>query len=342
MAIEPNRPSIGFAARLGIDVSKGKCDCALLDEASDKIVTKVVSNDAAGMLLLGWLDERLAKKSLTRSSVHAIAEPTSVYHELVAHTLYDQGIAVSLVNPARVSAFSQTIGQKSKTDRLDAALLARFGADRKPELWQPEPLAVRTLTALLARRAALSEDLVRERNRMEKVRHERDTPVEVLASHEQSRSFLEQLLKRLDQQIKDHIDSDPTLKANDLLLRSINGVGPKVAQRMNALLTGKRFESAAQAAAFAGLVPQEHESGNTKHPSRMSKRGDSSLRALLYMPAVVCICHNPHIKAQYARLLAKGKSKMSAIGAAMRKLVHLCFGVIHTRRPYDPHHVARA
>jgi len=123
------------------------------------------------------------------------------------------------------------------------------------------------------------------------------------------------------------------------LLTSIPAVGERVGNNMLAVMHSHRFQSAEQVAAYLGLVPVERQSGSSVlGRARLSKAGPSQVRAVLYMAAVVATQYNPHVKALYERLLAKGKSKMSALGAAMRKLVHLCFGVIKTQRPYQPNY----
>ena len=120
------------------------------------------------------------------------------------------------------------------------------------------------------------------------------------------------------------------------LLQSIPGVGPQVGGNMLSVLSGHHFESAEQLAAYLGLVPVEKQSGSSVHGrAKLSKAGPARMRAVLYMAAVVAKRCNPHVKAVYDRLLARGKTKMSALGAAMRKLVHLCFGVIKTQQPYQ-------
>ena len=193
----------------------------------------------------------------------------------------------------------------------------------------------------MARREALAEDIRREENRQEKALCALATPTLVLASLTESIEFLSKQLTGLDRDINDHIDSDPTLKNNDRLLQTINGVGPRVASRMNALMSTHRFDNAEALAAYLGLVPSERQSGTSvRGKARMSKRGSSDIRKLLYLPAVVATRYNPQVKALYERLLARGKPKMAAMGAAMRKLAHLCFGVIHTQKPYDPNYKA--
>ena len=320
---------------LGIDVSKAKLDCALLRQsAPGKRLDKSVANTAAGIkALLAWLDS----KGCPAQGVLVVLEPTGVYHETVTWLLHEAGCVVVLVNPARLRSYAGAIGVLSKNDQIDAALLARYGATEPVQPWQPPSEAARTLTALLVRRDTLCADIQRDANRLEKARCAMNTPKVVIGSIKKTLAFLEKELKALDAQIKRHIDDDPTLKNNDSLLQSIKGAGPRVAQRMNALLSSKSFKSAEAVAAFIGLNPVQHLSGSSvRGRSTLSKRGPSALRRLLYLPAVTATTCNPHVKAVYLRLIEREACKMSALGAAMRKLAHLCYGVIHSGKPYDP------
>lgn len=200
--------------------------------------------------------------------------------------------------------------------------------------WQPPSHEARALQALLARRGAVAEDLRRELNRQEKA-EATDTPRLIAQSIAHSIRFLEAELKRLQQAIDDHIDRHPDLKRDMALLTSIPAVGERVGGNLLAVMRAHHFKSAEQVAAYLGLVPVERQSGSSVlGRARLSKAGPARIRAVLYMAAVVATRCNPHVKALYERLLARGKSKMSALGAAMRKLVHLCFGVLKTQRPY--------
>jgi transposase len=317
---------------LGVDVAKAKLDCMLLDTTSGKLKSKgAIPNTPAGFAqLLEWLDKHKAVKP------HVVMEPTGVYHEAAALALADAGLVVSLVNPAQLRAFAQGLGVKTKTDKADSNVLARYGATQNPAPWQPPSASVRRLKALLARRDALADDLQRERNRKE-ANDFSPAPEAVEDSIAQSIDFLEAELKRLEKMLTDHINDDPDLRNKKDLLETIPGVGPRVASHMTALFAGRTFERAEQLAAYLGLVPVQWESGSSvRGRPRMSKAGPAHLRKVLYMPAVVARRCNPHIKALNERLLAKGKSQMAAIGAAMRKLAHLCFGVVHSGKPYDP------
>lgn len=316
---------------LGVDVAKKKLDCMLLDSSSGKMKSKSVDNTPAGFTkLLEWLDKYSAAKP------HVVMEPTGMYHEAAALALADAGLDVSLVNPAQLRAFAQGLGVKTKTDKQDSTVLARYGHTQKPPVWQPPSMSARRLKALLTRRDAVADDLQRERNRQEANAFSL-TPEAVSESIAQSIAFHEAELKRLEKMIASHIDDDPDLRNKKDLLETIPGVGPRVATHMTTLFAGRTFDSAEQLAAYLGLVPVEWQSGTSvRGRPRMSKAGPAHLRKVLYMPAVVARRCNPHIKALNERLLAKGKSKMAAIGAAMRKLAHLCFGVVHTGKPYDP------
>ena len=315
---------------LGIDVAKDKLDCALLDASTNKIKSKVVMNSVAGF---GKLREWLMKQKAEMP--HVVMEPTGVYHEAAAFFLSDAGLTISFVNPAQLRKFAQGIGVRTKTDKADSEVLARYGNTQKPDAWVPPPATARMLKALLARRDAVADDLQREKNRQEKL-VATETPPLVLQSVAASIKFLKDELKRLQESINDLIDKDPDLRGKKELLESIPGVGKRVSDHITALLAARNFERAEQLAAYLGLVPVQWESGSSvRGRPRMSKAGPAHLRKLLYMPALVAIQRNPHIKALYVRLTAKGKSKMAAIGAAMRKLAHLCFGVVKTGRAYD-------
>lgn len=317
---------------LGIDVSKAKLDCLLLDTSTKKQKSKVIPNTSAGFKqLLEWLAKHDASTS------HVIMEPTGVYHEPAALALTDAGLTLSLINPAQLRSFAHGLGVKTKTDKADSAVLARYGATQNPSSWQPPSQSARTLKALLARRDAVADDLLRERNRQETA-NATVTPASVIRSINDSIDYLKAELAKLQEMISDHIDKDPDLREKKDLLETIPGVGPRVSDHITALFAGRTFDTAEQLAAYLGLVPVQWESGSSvRGRPRMSKAGPAHLRKLLYMPAVVAIRHNLHIKAHYERMMEKGKSKMAAIGAAMRKLAHLCFGVVKNGKPYDKH-----
>ena len=318
---------------IGIDVSKKKLDAAWLrDPAKGKVKTKVMPNTAEGhKALMDWLTQHTGQPL---SACHVLMEATGVYHEALAYALHEAGVGVSVINPAQVHAFGKGLGVRGKTDAKDSVILARYGATQHPAFWQPEPVAVRALKARIARLEALDADIQREANRRET--SEITGNAEIIASVDTVLSALRAERKRLARDIDDHIDGHPELKQDRDLLESIPGVGPNVSMRLMATLRSRAFDSARQDAAFVGLVPVPYQSGTSvRARPQLSKTGSATLRRRLYMAAVVSVRYNPDIAAQYRRLTARGQTKMSALGAAMRKLVHIAFGVLKHQQPYQ-------
>ena len=312
---------------LGIDVSKDRLDCAVLAAEGDRPLGRnSFPNHAEGAERAAVWAARVSGAVL--ADTHAILEATAAYHEPVAHRLAALGMRVSVVNPAQVRSFAKGIGILGKTDRIDARLLARYGRLARPRAWLPPARALLDLQGLLARLDDVEADLRREGNRLEQARA-RGCPGAVeqslLASLAALRASREALRRAIAAQVAAHGE----LQAGLARLLTIPAVGPKTAMRMLVMLRARAFDSARQAAAYLGLVPIERQSGKSvRGRPRLSRAGNPRLRAALYMAAVVATRLNPDIKAQHERLLGRGKCKMAALGAAMRKLVHLCFGVL--------------
>lgn len=318
---------------VGVDVAKKKLDVSLLHPETGQSRSKTVPNTPAGFAeLRDWLGRQKVPDS---SQVHLILEATGVYHEAAALWFVEAGAVVSVVNPAQAKAFGQGVAVRTKTDARDSQVLARYGALVNPPRWQPPSPETRELQALMARLDAVEADLRREQNRLEKTEAV-PAPATVLDSLQQHIAFLKQEQTRVQAAIHDRIDRHPGLKQDHDWLRSIPAVGDKTAQRLLAVLHGHDFTSADQVTAFLGLVPVECQSGSSLHRRpRLSKAGAPRVRAALYMATVVATRHNPHIRTLYQRLLARGKAKMAALGAAMRKLVQLAFGVLKHQQPYQ-------
>ena len=318
---------------LGIDVAKNKLDVCRLNPENDQRRAKTVPNTPEGCA--EWQDGLIRQKGPDLGQVHLILEATGVYHEAVALWLAAAGAMVSVVNPAQTKALGQGLAVRTKTDARDRQVLARYGALVNPPRWQPPTPAIRELNALMARLEAVEADRRRERNRPEKAQAV-PRPAPVAESLQPHIDFLEPEATRLQTAMRSHIDPHPDRRRDRDLLQSIPAVGEKTAQRWGAVLRGHAVTSADQATAFLGLVPVECQSGSSLHRRpRLSKAGAPRIRAALSMTAVVATRHNPHIQALYQRLLARGKAKMAALGAAMRKLVPLAFGVLKHQQPYQ-------
>lgn len=317
-------------AIIGIDISKRKFDLALLRQG--KLKHKSFPNTPAGhTTLLEWL------RAQGITVAHACMESTNVYGEALAEVLHDHGYAVSIVNPARIKGFALSELARTKTDKADAGVIARFCAALKPAPWQPDPVEIRELRALVRRLEALLEMRQQEINRL----HVASAVIaEALKAHI---DYLDASIQTTRQQIRDHIDNHPDLRQKRELLESIPGIGAATIPVILAEFADvTRFRNAKRLAAFIGVAPRERQSGSSVHGRTvLSKMGRSQLRKAFFMPALVALRYNPLLKAMRERMLAAGKAKMAIVGAAMRKLVHLIYGVLKTGVPFDPNYASR-
>ncbi len=294
-----------------------------------KPLRKVFPNTASGHeQLLAWLASKGAQV------VHAALEATGTWAEEAALALHQAGHRVSLLNPARIHAFARTQMARTKTDKADSLLITRFAQMHQLEPWQPPAAEVRPLPALVRRLESLEDMRLMEENRpgagglTASVR-------QLLQEHVE---YLQAQCDKVKRQIKDHIDQNPGLKQQRDLLLSIPGVGEATAALLLAEVGPvERFEDARAVAAFADLVPRIRQSGTSvRSRPRLSKVGSPRLRKALYLPAMTALRFNPLVRALGLRPKEMGKPKMIIIGAAMRKLLHLAYGVLKSNTPFDP------
>lgn len=313
---------------LGLDIAKLKFNACLV-RADGKLRHKVFPNNPTGFAqLCDWL----ARQGVER--VHACLEATGAYGDSLAAYLHEAGHTVSIVNPAAIKAYAQSHLSRTKTDRVDAALIAGFCAERKPPQWHPPEREVRELQALVRRLESLTEMRTMEENRL----CSGISVAAVKASVEEVLAYLSEQIKKTEALIRDHINRHPGLKQQSELLDSIPGIGETTAAVLLAEVPDtSQYRSARQVAAFAGLVPRERQSGSSvRGRVRLSKIGNARLRKALYFPAVTALRCSPFFQQWAEGLRQRGKSKMAVIGAVMRKLVHLAYGVLKTGKPFDP------
>ena len=310
---------------VGIDVSKRTFDVALL--RGEKPKSGKFKNTAQGFAVFArWLQKEGA------GDIPVCMEATGTYGEKLAEYLYEAGYVVSVVNPAKIKGFAQSEFSRTKTDKADAALIARFCRAMRPEPWQPVPPEIKRLRALVRRLDELNGMLTQERNRL-------DTADDVVKpSIADVIKVLEERIEQVRHLIREHIDKNPDLREKRDLLETIPGIGPATSAMILAEFGDMtRFRDARHMAAFCGLTPRQRQSGTSvRGKSMLSKTGSARIRKALFMPALSAITYNPVIQAFRARLIANGKSRMVIVGAIMRKLVHIIYGVIKSGRPFDP------
>lgn len=316
-----------MTAILGIDIAKNTFKTALLRD--DKYKSKSFDNKDSGFEALdAWLNRH---KVVT---LHACLEATGSYGDALARHLFDAGHAVSVINPARIKAFGESELRRTKNDKMDAKLIARFCAKMNPPHWQPDPPEVEHLRMLGRRRDALVTMRTQEENRLGVV------DFDVNASIQKVISFLEVEIEQISRLIKEHINNHPDLKKKRDLLKTIPGVGDVTIEAILSEINAfEGFESVEKVVAYMGLSPKEKTSGTSvKGKSTLCKIGSARLRKILYMPSLTAIQYNPLVRELYSRLKEKSKNGMIIACACMRKLVHIIFGVIKNKKPFDPNY----
>lgn len=310
----------------GIDVAKAKLDCALRLPGG-KFKNKSFSNTLPGFTQLqAWLVKQDA------TNVHICMEATGVYWEAVAEYLADAGYTVSVVNPAQIKSYAGAKLLRTKTDRVDARLIAEYCSAQQPASWQAPPQSLRDLRALVTRREALVGMRTQELNRLEVAHAAVREDVLTHIKH------LEKAITDIEARIRRHIDDDPTLRQQRDLLDSIPGLGDVSIPVLLAFYGGpQRFHKAKQAVAFAGLDPRQRESGSSvRGKPRISRIGHAVIRKALYMPAMVATTRTGWGKRFRQRLADAGKPPMLILGAMMRKLLQVAYGVLKSAKPFDP------
>lgn len=303
---------------IGIDVSKATLDVAALPDGQSWTVT----NDDLGLA-------ELAPHLVALAPALIVLEATGGFELLAAITLAKVGLPIAVVNPRQVRDFAKAMGQLAKTDALDAGMLAAFAQRVRPE---PRPLpdeATQLLDGLLTRRRQLVEMLTAEKNRLGFARG----PVKRDIS--QHIRWLEKRLADVDGDLQDAVAASPLSQAKAELLRSVPGVGPVTTFTLLATLPELGQLSRRQIAALVGVAPLNRDSG-TLRGKRMVWGGRASVRAVLYMAALVGLKHNPILRRFYERLRAAGKPFKVAVTACMRKLLTILNAMLHQHRRWEP------
>lgn len=302
---------------IGIDVSQARLDCAVRPTGT----SLSYDNSPAGIAaLLDW-----ARPQVPRLIV---LEATGGLERPLVAVLVAAQLPVVVVNPRQVRDFARATGELAKTDRLDAAILAHFGAAVQPEI-RPWPDALtQQLDALLTRRRQLVQLLAAERNHLHRAAAPVAAQVKVHITH------LTQLIKQVEQDLDRLIAQSPSGKATAALLDSVQGVGPVLRRSLLAELPELGRLSRQAIAKLVGVAPLNHDSG--RHTGKRSCWGGrAALRATLYMATLTATRCNPVIKAFYQRLLAKGKLKKVALVACMRKLLTILNAMVKNNTSWD-------
>jgi transposase len=271
-----------------------------------------------------------------------VLEATGSYWIALAVALDSAGFVVSVVNPAHVSYWAQSLPRHGKTDPLDARVLAQFAVERKPSRWCPPPLIYHELRQRLSGRDALRQLRQQAYNQRHALAQ---WPVQIpsVQTHlDAVIADLDQRLAALEQEI-DQVLHQGEWAASAALLESITGIGMLTAAWLLVLTVNfTRCASPQAASNYAGLTPLPRDSGSSvRGRAQLGHSGNVRLRTVLYLATLSAARHNPHIKAFYDRLRAAGKPMKVARCAAARKLLHLAYAVVNNQTPFDPTYQVR-
>lgn len=303
---------------VGIDVSKDRLDVAV--RPSGEVFA--VERKPAG------LDELVTRLRTSRPQLVAL-EATGGYESVVAAALASAGLPVVIVNPAQVRAFAKALGQRAKTDPIDAAVIAHFAEATKPEVRPLPDEMTQMLADLVARRRQIVEMIAAERQR-----EKRMTRRHLKASMARLIKTLEKELSSLNGDIDDTVRGSPAWREKDDLLVSVPGVGPVIARTLIAELPELGTLSRRQIAALAGLAPFTRQSGRWRGRSFIGG-GRTTVRTALFIGAFVGMRFNPVLKAFFRRLVNAGKPKMVALIAVARKLLTILNAMVRDNRRWQ-------
>lgn len=308
---------------VGIDVSQAELELRQEPEGPHLLV----SHTEAGIAQI------VAHLQMLRPAL-IVLEATGGLERHLVRTLADTALPVVVVNPRQVRAFAKATGLLAKTDALDARVLARFAAAVRPSLRPVPDAATEELRALLARRRQLLEMLTAEQQR----RHR--SPQRLQKRLNAHIAWLTRELARVDDELDETIRQSPLWREQEDLLQSVPGIGPVVTRTLLGELPELGTLNRKQIAALVGVAPFNRDSG-TLRGKRTIWGGRATVRAALYMAAVVAARYNPLIRAFYQRLCAAGKAKKVALVACMRKLLTILNAILKHRQPWQVvHHVA--
>jgi transposase len=303
---------------VGIDVSKDRLDVAMRPSGE----AFVVARNAAGL-------EQLVARLKADAPYLVALEATGGFETVAAAALAAAGLPVVIVNPAQVRCFAKAVGQRAKTDPIDAAVIAHFAAATQPE---PRPLpdeATRMLADLVGRRRQIIEMIGAERQREKRV-----TLPRLRKSIARLLKALEKELASLDADIDDAVRGSPAWREKEDLLASVPGVGPTIARTLIAELPELGQLGRKEIAALVGLAPFTRQSGQWRGRSFIGG-GRPPVRSVMYMGALVASRHNPVLKAFFDRLIAAGKPKMLVLIAVARKLLTILNAILRDNRPWQ-------
>jgi len=301
---------------IGIDVGKEKLD---VNVVGYKKVKEWNNKPTEREQLREWIQKEEPKL--------VVMEASGGYEAALASELYENGVAVAVVNPTRVRAYAKAEGLLAKTDKIDARMIARFGATMKPKAQERRDQAQLELNQWVTRRRQVVEMRVAEKNRLD------TAPEGIRADIERHIEWMTIEIEALEKLINQAIRDNPTWRETARRLQTTPGIGAITASTLVAELPELGQLNRQKIAALVGLAPFNRDSGK-RRGKRHIFGGRTSIRAVLFMATLSTIRFNPVIKAFYQRLLSKGKLKKVALTACMRKLLVILNSMVKSQQDW--------
>ena len=313
----------------GIDVSAHELTVALLQPDQKAQLSNFEQTPAGHRALAKYLKKRKVQQ--------IVMEATGIYYLDAAMVLHAAGLAVSVINPRSAHNFARTLLESSKTDRIDAVLLARYAQCMRPKLWQPPHIELLAARDLGRRLNQLASAKTAAQNRLHALSSKQCTDRLLIEDVEDEIQSLERRIERLGQAALERVKQHPELNRMHQILVSTIGIAQTSAIKLIAeLCLLDRNMTSKQVSRHAGLSVKLAESGTSQSkPGRLSKAGNAYLRAALFMPAMVMVQHDPIAKAHYHHLVARGKKKIQALCAIQRKLLTGLWAAIKSDQPFN-------
>ena len=303
---------------VGIDVSKKNLDVA----DTTRSTTETIPYTKTG------LKRFLSSLKNLQPTLICLEATGGLERELVA-CLHQHGFQVAVVNPRQIRDFARANNQLAKTDQIDARIIAKFAQLLKPRITQPLTEKQQKIKDLIARKRQTSKSLVQEANRLARTV---DTNIRKMIN--QVITLYKKQKATLARQLAELIASDEEAREKSKIIKSIPGFGPATAAALVAELPELGTINRQQIGRLVGVAPTNRDSG-TMRGKRTTGGGRSDVRTALFMPTIVAKKHNPKIKAFYDRLIEKGKPKMVALIAAMRKLITILNSMIRDGKMWN-------
>jgi transposase len=326
---------------IGIDISKDDFHACIKEKGIDDNVkvkgSSKFTNDGKGYkAFTAWV----AKRETENCTTTYVMEATGSYYENLAYELYNLGFTVCVELPNKIKHFSKSLNVKTKTDKVDAGVIAQIGIERPLRAWLPLAPEYRSLRDLCRERLSITQEKSKAKCQLHAMRHSHNKLECVIELKEDQIAFYEASIKKIDKAIKRIVNANSTIKKKVARIEKVKGLGFETIVTVLCETNGfMLFNSIRQVVSYSGLDVQMNDSGKHAGKSRISKKGNARIRQCLYMPALSATQHNERIKDLYGRIVERNPDiKKKGVIAGMRKLLILIFVLWKKNEEYNPNH----